>query len=1243
MAQHSTNVTSQGLGGAFGNFFRETSEDVEGLGRGTAAIPGIVSEYAQETTAAEKAEDVVGFGKGMVEAIAEDPLTFIAESLPIYGQYAAVRDSNMMLDAAKEARERGDEESAINMEALAATAMLGAIPIIGGGLRAGSRGARRAGGLETLRTGPEIEQPLSDETYPGIASIEPGEQDNVVGGATPDPLANIRLSAADRAYIGGFNEDEIVPGRAFESGIPSSGILGAIQKKQSKKGLRMTLDNFDSFVENYQVEGAGLSRNEINDLKAAARQSTTLSNKGKKVVDSFKLAEVLPALDTSNRLWVSAKSNHGPRSFDLYDNSELAFAEKAHRAVMGGQARDEQRVVTLNVASPVDMAQGITATARISSNDQEIFAVNNALHSRLQNILNEPDLYGQMTTDQIMDEFRSSDMGLPAHYRNFVKDTLDDADSDIREAIDDLLGRTRYMQFLTRTGREKVLKDLPDDEARRARLDEAYLGDAGFGPNIAYADSMNFLTQDTNLGAGSNDPLMQVDPTQVLTLPEDLAVMMKFADHQSIQSMKEFVDTTLDELNQFENSNAPNVEQVRQDNAYYQRPRYSYEEFKGRFDRELERLQAEENSTGKVQSYDLDNLVTLPDPVSRVMDRWDEVQINSRGYDDVAIYDPVQSRYGFQTNVDYIADVYRDRARAEERENPILQATGIRARVHRDNHENFRTLDDWSSKNFPGFGRSEPIQIVFQPNKTYAPEDIGKDVLINRTIAEQAINQPAAPWAGVVNASVLDGKQTIELQNDLRGKSFKENFGTVKDGKVMRASNDFVRKMDFVTDPSDTANYLQALNELPKATEAQALLSPDLLALKNLISPHRYTENRRDDGVIITNLYKDLINDLKDSPDVNISSLLKEIDNDNAEGKGQSPYFKDIRAIREGLKAIDEIRNKDTGLIEEGAVTPEFFDEHLTKGAPFREAMNRIVDLYPSLNTSRDARNFVTTYVRDPNSPNTEIENPIGYFIDERLNQNVRIDNSLSNVRVPIGAKLGVMYANAPDSATPGQFRADLNNNYRMEKGPENQLHEYTFAEGYEVSEPFENYSRDAVGTQKKLIKAMIVDAIRQGNNAITLPGVITKDNPEFDVNLPEDGGINPKKVVDRATMEDQPTRHMAASGMEQDKPQVYASMWTTATSLVDEINADLKKTGKPGKFTAVLAPTGRLDGKLTMDQSETGINIPMRIRPVIYWTPDTQEKLKFRKGGLVTLPGKRYEPGIEAVIRKYRREGMMD
>jgi hypothetical protein len=133
--------------------------------------------------------------------------------------------------------------------------------------------------------------------------------------------------------------------------------------------------------------------------------------------------------------------------------------------------------------------------------------------------------------------------------------------------------------------------------------------------------------------------------------------------------------------------------------------------------------------------------------------------------------------------------------------------------------------------------------------------------------------------------------------------------------------------------------------------------------------------------------------------------------------------------------------------------------------------------------------------------------------------------------------------------------------------------------------------------------------------------------------------------IPDQETMRNQDPGYnamanAAGSGFEQDKPQVYTQMWSTAQSLVEQINNDLTAAGMPGRFTAVLAPTGRIDGKLQATNTQ---DIPLRIRPVIYWTPDTQEKLKFRKGGLVTLPGKRYEPGIEAVIRKYRREGMMD
>jgi hypothetical protein len=270
--------------------------------------------------------------------------------------------------------------------------------------------------------------------------------------------------------------------------------------------------------------------------------------------------------------------------------------------------------------------------------------------------------------------------------------------------------------------------------------------------------------------------------------------------------------------------------------------------------------------------------------------------------------------------------------------------------------------------------------------------------------------------------------------------------------------------------------------------------------------------------------------------------------------------------------------------------------------------------------------------------------NPVNYFTDARLNINVnRLPNDPNTIGrlspTNIAEDMGELFQRAYGS---NNLPTKMGRSTSRE-GREKQLQNYTYVLGEEVDEPFEGYARDAIGTQKKLMKAAIVDAIRQGNNAITLPGVIMKNNPDYRVDIPDDGGINPKRVIDREGMNNQLGSHPTSSGLEQDKSHVYTGMWDAAQSLVEELNADMQKTGKPGRFTAVLAPTGRLDGKLTMDQSQTGINVVMRIRPVIYWTPVTQEKMKFRKGGLVTLPGKRYEPGIEAVIRKYRREGMMD
>lgn len=1222
MAQNSTNVTSQGLGGAFGNFFRETSEDVEGLGRGTAAIPEIVSEYAQETTAAEKAEDVVGFGKGMVEAIAEDPLTFIAESLPIYGQYAAVRDSNMMLDAAKEARERGDEESAINMEALAATAMLGAIPIIGGGLRAGSRGARRAGGLETLRTGPEIEQPLSDETAPGIMSVDYDQQGNVIGGA-PSPTFN--LSARESRYINDFDYDEIEPGRAFESGIATSGVLGAGLKRQSK-GKMVALDEFPSFI-----EGFGLSRTEMNDLINAAPGATKKSRKGNEVIDFQKLEEILPSIDSSFRMFVSGKPNL-PGSGYAYpnDNPEVQLARLAN------PAQDEQRVITLAELDPKEINQGAVIGARISSDDADIFKVNNQYHSSFMRMVTSRDEFinddGTIKTPQeVFDELRANNLDLPDYYKDFVTETLDEIEPDALDAIQKNLDKVNVLRMLSRTDRDKALKDLPDDGMRREILDNYFqklVADIGtWGPK----EDSYFLSQANLENIPSGVPVSPV-ATAALTLPEDLAAVKKFADTNNLTAMSEWADDTIRQHRLMETATDPSMERIRTETDFFNRPRFSHEEFKGRFDRELARLQAEENSTGKVTSYDMEKLDVLPDPVNRVLDRMKDAMFKEQAvYRDLFSYDPEDYSDNIQRNIDSVALKYRDAARREEASNPNLQPSSPQGRP--SEHSNFRVQDPHSAQATAGFVRTDANQVFFSPlMPTYGPDDIGKDITINRSVAEQALNQPAVPWAGVPVASVLDGRSVLELQNDLRGSAVKENYGTVEDGKVLRAVSDAVSNLAF--EDQVNRNVVNALNLLPTSSNAGAILSPSLGAFKALQAPHRLTK-RDGRGEITQNVYARTVNKFLNSPDVNIASLLKEIDNDNANtpkgsmvGRGQSPYFKDLRTIEEGLKAIDKLRDSK-GFIDESKVTGEFYDQYLATGAPFIEALTRNRNLYPSLNDQNVDREFVK-------SPNIASTNMLHYFTDERLNAEVMQTtdpNSSVIISEELGNTLGVMFGDEVDLTVDGY------------SGEKYKPHRGTYRQGEEVYELFPGYAKDATESQKKLIKAALIDTIRQGSGALVLPGIPMKLNPDFNADLPDDGGVNPRMIPDQETMRKQDPGYnamanAAGSGFEQDKPQVYTQMWSTAQSLVEQINNDLTAAGLPGRFTAVLAPTGRIDGKLQATNTQ---DIPMRIRPVIYWTPDTQEKLKFRKGGLVTLPGKRYEPGIEAVIRKYRREGMMD
>ena len=200
------------------------------------------------------------------------------------------------------------------------------------------------------------------------------------------------------------------------------------------------------------------------------------------------------------------------------------------------------------------------------------------------------------------------------------------------------------------------------------------------------------------------------------------------------------------------------------------------------------------------------------------------------------------------------------------------------------------------------------------------------------------------------------------------------------------------------------------------------------------------------------------------------------------------------------------------------------------------------------------------------------------------------------------------------------------------------------------INEVFPGYAYNAAETQKKQVKGAILDAIREDDaQAITSPGIKKTERLDWDPNGPKDEAINP-----RYTYSSPNAANEGGAALEQFKPDAYRQMHEIHKSVVKELNKDLKKAGNKGQFYADIAATGRVDMRTaSRDPRNTGATpreqtpIKLRVRPVIRWDKEAgdfykDKPLPFRNGGLVTIPGKRYEPGIVALIKKYRRDGQM-
>ncbi len=105
------------------------TENLDALGGGIASIPGRVVNYIKSSSPSSVARDVKGIAKSTYDAAVENPNAFIEDA--IVSPVAAIRDFGDVRATARKLRAQGRKDEAEAMEAMAGTAILSAVPILG--------------------------------------------------------------------------------------------------------------------------------------------------------------------------------------------------------------------------------------------------------------------------------------------------------------------------------------------------------------------------------------------------------------------------------------------------------------------------------------------------------------------------------------------------------------------------------------------------------------------------------------------------------------------------------------------------------------------------------------------------------------------------------------------------------------------------------------------------------------------------------------------------------------------------------------------------------------------------------------------------------------------------------------------------------------------------------------------------------------------------------------------------------
>jgi len=230
--------------------------NVGALGSGIASIPGRVANYFKTSTPSSVGRDIKGIAKSTYDAAVGDPNAFIEDA--VFSPLAAIRDFGDVRETARKLRAQGRKGEAEKMEAMAGTAVLSAVPILGRPAGVATRKAIKAAEKSAVKGATKAAAPKPKAAAPKAKPLAAKRPAQLEGADSPFMVSTRRPTAPNYATQGNPDEQLLIQtGEALRAAPPAfeknmgmlaeepfmRGMAGASPDQIYEEGVRRGADN----------------------------------------------------------------------------------------------------------------------------------------------------------------------------------------------------------------------------------------------------------------------------------------------------------------------------------------------------------------------------------------------------------------------------------------------------------------------------------------------------------------------------------------------------------------------------------------------------------------------------------------------------------------------------------------------------------------------------------------------------------------------------------------------------------------------------------------------------------------------------------------------------------------------------------------------------------------------------------------------------------------------------------------